>query len=691
MNMKSDFRKIILIPVLFSLFSLLFFSSCANRFDKDSERIFLKSWSYSLDGVKYNDIPGRTLESIHKLVPGEKGFITLHTEFELPWKMMSDDIGLVLGKILVAAKIFLNGQEIGTVGNFPPNIFNAGQCFTNIKLNPKFLKIDAPNTLEIVLWVEGKGGVSDIPFVSSYQDTLKFSNRMTFIYSKLNLIFVWTMILTTIAFYMFYWHQRKDKQFKNYAFMNFWTAFYLFPSALAEFPNFIGIMPYVWWLKLLEGCSAVIVTYYATSFIRSFLGVKSKKIVEYVRVGVLGLILVYVLCIPSVHFFYTKIYILAGLLFIQLLFGIPNMIIEMFRKNPAVKKLLLGFSPVILTVCIDFFIKVFLKLEMAPLITIYGWQMTVLTFLAIVTKRYAKIRVNYEYLNENLEKEVKQRTMELTLANEELEKRQAEADRDMALAVHVQQSFYPKEIKFSGWDVGVSFNPLSGVSGDLYDFFKMDGKLRGFSLFDVSGHGISSGLVTMLAKNAIFHSFRNSLSMKLDEAMELVNNNVISVKGEIENYLAGVLFRIDKDNPNALEFVNAGGPHPIFKSKSKKKNAELLLPDEKKPHYGMIGVSGLAVKFQVIKKKMKPGDVLVLYTDGISETENYNGEPFGKERIMEILNKVEGSAQEIVDAIMQNLRDFADYKNIDDDITILVMKKTEDDDTIDDVLELETL
>ena len=86
---------------------------------------------------------------------------------------------------------------------------------------------------------------------------------------------------------------------------------------------------------------------------------------------------------------------------------------------------------------------------------------------------------------------------------------------------------------------------------------------------------------------------------------------------------------------------------------------------------------------------MKPGDVLVLYTDGISETENKNGEPFGKERIMDVLNRKEGSAQEIVDAIMNDLRDFAGFEKLDDDITVLVLKKTEEE--LEEVLELESL
>ncbi len=393
--------------------------------------------------------------------------------------------------------------------------------------------------------------------------------------------------------------------------------------------------------------------------------------------------------IPNQVFFYKYQFVMLGFILIQQVYSVSAVFSEFKKRNKQLINLVIGFSPVILTLFVDIVLKFVFRLSMVPYMTIFGWQMTSITFICIVTIQYSRIRKSFEYLNENLEKEVKERTLELTKANKELEKRQTEADRDMQLAVHVQQSFYAKKPEFPGWDIAVSFNPLSGVSGDMYDFFRVEGKLRGFGLFDVSGHGISSGLVTMLAKNSITNAFKETLSLKLDKAMEVVNQQVISIKGEIENYLTGILFRIDKEKPGKLEFVNAGGPHPVFKAKGKKEKAKLLLPNDKKLHYGMIGVKDLEVKFQVIKTKMKPGDVLVLYTDGISETENKNGEPFGKERIMDVLNRKEGSAQEIVDAIMNDLRDFAGFEKLDDDITVLVLKKTEEE--LEEVLELESL
>ena len=539
------------------------------------------------------------------------------------------------------------------------------------------------------MWVEGKGGISDKPFISTYTDTSRFTSTMTFFYSKLNLIFAWSMVLAAGIYLMFFAQQRKEKHYRDYALMNLWTAVYLVPMWASEIPNVLMRIPYIWWNTIFNGAVAIISNYYAVSFVRSFLGVETGKKTRICRriLTIIGII--FMVMIPNQVLFYKYQFVMLGFILIQQVYSVSAVFSEFKKRNKQLINLVIGFSPVILTLFVDIVLKFVFRLSMVPYMTIFGWQMTSITFICIVTIQYSRIRKSFEYLNENLEKEVKERTLELTKANKELEKRQAEADRDMQLAVHVQQSFYAKKPEFPGWDIAVSFNPLSGVSGDMYDFFRVEGKLRGFGLFDVSGHGISSGLVTMLAKNSITNAFKETLSLKLDKAMEVVNQQVISIKGDIENYLTGILFRIDKEKPGKLEFVNAGGPHPIFKAKGKKEKAKLLLPNDKKLHYGMIGVKDLEVKFQVIKTKMKPGDVLVLYTDGISETENINGEPFGKERIMDVLNRKEGSAQEIVDAIMNDLRDFAGFEKLDDDITVLVLKKTEEE--LEEVLELESL
>lgn len=663
---------------LFSILLVsLFFSSCTNRFNPHSKRQFLRHWSYSLDNQNFVDLPDGPMGSLHNYVPGHKGLIILKTEFDVPWELLAaGDAGLALGKIEIASRIYVNARQVAETGLFPPEEFYSGQAYTNIRLNPDMLRFDGKNELIIHLYVDGSGGISDCPFISTYEDTSSLTGRFSFLFSKLNLIFSFCMVLISISYMMIYAAHKKDKEYKDYALMNFWTAFYLVPMWIAEAPVFMGMFNLLWWCKFLEGVVAFFTAHCASSFILSFLKIKQSKRMMITRWVMLAVAVIIDLAIPSLVIFNRWKILIYVLILVQLSPAILILLRNFKAKKKEIFSLLLGFSPAIISVIADVILKGVARLEMVPLTTVYGWQVTTITFMAIVTRRYSVIRKSFEYLNDNLEKEVQERTDELRKTNEVLAIQNDQAKKDMELAVHVQKMFYPQDLNFLGWDVAVNFEPLSGVSGDLYDFYVLEGKLRGFGLFDVSGHGISSGLITMLAKNTIFQNFRETLPLKLSEAALITNDALIRAKGEVENYLTGCLFRIDSENPRKIEFINAGGPHPVYKQK--KKSPVFMVPDENKPQYGMFGVKNLKVEFQTIKQTVKTGDVLVLYTDGLTEAENVKGEAFGKERLLDALEKVSGSAQEILDSLMIEFKEFIGPNVLEDDITVIVLKRVDE-------------
>ena len=79
----------------------------------------------------------------------------------------------------------------------------------------------------------------------------------------------------------------------------------------------------------------------------------------------------------------------------------------------------------------------------------------------------------------------------------------------------------------------------------------------------MSGHGIASGLVTMLAKTVIDRKFRECADLPFPKAMEEINRQIIEEKGDIENYLTGVLLRI---NDNKVELISAGHPKVFLRT-----------------------------------------------------------------------------------------------------------------------------
>ena len=269
------------------------------------------------------------------------------------------------------------------------------------------------------------------------------------------------------------------------------------------------------------------------------------------------------------------------------------------------------------------------------------------------------------------------------------------------MAAIVQRKYFPApNKKFRGWDVAISYNPLSNVSGDLYDYYSKEGNLNGISLFDVSGHGLSASLVTMLAKNIIASSFERGVKRgrTVSDMLLSINSRLNDEKGTIDNYLTGLLFRFiyNDDDTCAVQFANAGHPHPILYSAKSKKVKPVKYEGDKK-HYGAIGIQGIDVSFPTTDFSMSDGDILLLYTDGLTESQNENLEPFGIERVEHVLSKnAKKPAVQIMDSLMYELEAFTDGVPKSDDVSVIIMKKepsslyVDSEETLDNI-ELEEL
>ena len=169
---------------------------------------------------------------------------------------------------------------------------------------------------------------------------------------------------------------------------------------------------------------------------------------------------------------------------------------------------------------------------------------------------------------------------------------------------------------------------MAAVSGDMIDVYHRQRNIDGVGIFDVSGHGLASGLVTMLVKNIIHQEFYKDTESDLAEMLERINSRIIQEKGEIKNYLTGILIRI---NGNKLELVNAGHPYPVVYKKDLK---ECFYIERLPASFGAIGMNDMPTCYQSQFVELNPGDELILYTDGITDTENGLKEVFGKENFI---------------------------------------------------------
>jgi len=308
----------------------------------------------------------------------------------------------------------------------------------------------------------------------------------------------------------------------------------------------------------------------------------------------------------------------------------------------------------------------------------------------VISLSNAKMYQNLSDLKDNLEERVLNRTEELMAAmeemeslneiltdtNQDLEYAKMVADRDMKMAVNVQKTLFPKVApQVRGWDIAFLFQPMSGISGDVYDFYQEDDSLKGLSLFDVSGHGIASGLITMIAKPIIHRYFTKMIDSKLHEALEMANKDIVKEIGDVDNYLTGVILKFDEDK-NIVEYVNAG--HPDILHRNKNRFVHKLNYKDRDFKGMFLGFRELESHYETLRFKMGKGEVLFLYSDCIIEAKNKNDEEYGIDALVKSFTEApDGTADEIQDYINNRFMDFTEGRKLDDDLTVIVIKKTD--------------
>lgn len=670
-------KKFLLLFFLFiSLFSL---TSCKE--DEDN-RIYLDSnWKYSIEGEKIEYIPISfdKLSTLNKLLPESKGYIWLRTNFYIPSSLKSKELALYMGIIEIADEIYINGHYLGKTGFFPPVEFSEGSNPSAFLISKDFIKYDTQNTLLIKIWVNGYGKIADTPFISDYSDVTNQKIQDNFIKSKIYMIVSYFMLIVSAIYIFLYLLRKTEKSNLSFSRLNFFSSLFLLPVYFGEY-SIIYTNKYSYLLleKIFFGCAAIISTYFAVSFIRDFFYRKDSKKRKIFRITFTSIQLLTIFSARNIPEFLFLMYFEYLAMSIQILYAVRIIFQEIKEKNKRVITLLIGFSPVLIAIILDLFVTLVFKTPFSILFIIIGWIFTIFIFLGILIINFVKMANRVEFINKNLELIVNDRTKMLASTNEllvesnkKLEYEKKRNEKEIELASYVQQSFYKKEIpQYSNWELSYYSKALAGVSGDFWDFFQDEKRLLGLGIFDVSGHGIASGLVTMLVKNIIEQEFYKGLTSNLDDVISFINSRVISEKGNIENYLTGILLRITDSH---IEMVNLGHPKAILYNK-KKKTASYI--ENGKNQYGVIGIPDFPINAEIINFKMNKGDELLLYTDGITEAENENKEYYGKDKLLNTFSKNAYNPIETqIEFLKKDIYDFIGNSEVKDDITFVILKK----------------
>lgn len=648
---------------------LTLFTSCFKKSTDNSYRIYFNyGWKYSTIGEpsEFISLPNDDLSHLSNLLDNRTGYVFLKKDFYLSPDLRHKDLSIFVGRLKIAAKVYINGHLLGQSGFFPPHEFTAGERSAYFSIPKEYLNFDKTNTLMICIWCHDYGSIRSTPFISLTEDIANKAEFENLINSKIYMIFSAFLIIVFFMYIFLFFLQKTQTENMSFAFLCLSTAFYLVVFYIGEY-SIIYKNGYSFLLfeKIFNGTAPILTCHFIICFTRDFLGYKEKKSVRLTRIFIT--LFCIILIFLGTDIVTTRILLRICFITMVFLFIYPlKLIIKSFRKrDPRVFHFILCFIPVYLSLIIQFISHVLLKKNVNSLMLAISWILVIFLFLGMLILNFVKLSKEVEFMNKNLEILVKVRT-------DALENEKKRALKEIELASFVQQSFYNLRLPdFKNFEVSYYNKPMAGVSGDLYDFYFSKDVLEGFGLFDVSGHGISSGLVTMLVKNIINDEFYKGKKLKLEDVMSITNDRIIVQKGNVENYLTGILARV---TGNSIEFVNAG--HPLVMHYKKKENKIELIKRGESSESSVIGISDFPVNFECVKIDVEKGDLLLLYTDGLTETMNRNREEFGIERLKRtFLKNSDEKIADQINLIVEEAKTFANRAKITDDITLLILKK----------------
>jgi sigma-B regulation protein RsbU (phosphoserine phosphatase) len=261
-------------------------------------------------------------------------------------------------------------------------------------------------------------------------------------------------------------------------------------------------------------------------------------------------------------------------------------------------------------------------------------------------------------------------TMAANLRNhmDELQRTTAEKERfakELEIANGIQQSFLPDSApKIAGIELVAKNIPALEIGGDFYDFIPVGTDRWGLVIADVSGKGVPAALFMALSRTLI----RASTLVNADPAQSIGHANRMIYEDSKSNMFVTLFYAVLDTREMTLDYVNAGH------------NPPLLLQGEAST-VRLLKARGIAlgvideVDLQSVKVDLTPGDVLVLYTDGVTEAINDKEEEFGEERLLRIIaENRKRPAQEIMDEILGAITSFAGDTPQYDDITLMILR-----------------
>ncbi|RPJ02662.1 MAG: GAF domain-containing protein [Chloroflexi bacterium] len=239
-------------------------------------------------------------------------------------------------------------------------------------------------------------------------------------------------------------------------------------------------------------------------------------------------------------------------------------------------------------------------------------------------------------------------------------------NRELETAHAIQASFLPDTIpQYEGWDIGARWIPVRNVAGDFFDFYHLDDEHLATVIADVSGKGIPAALFMALSVTVL--RFGMSINLPPDEVTRRANELIIA--DQRSRMFATTFVAYISLDTGAMQFAS-GGHNPALLYRAATQTCEY------------VSASGVAIgifkeaNFALETVSLEVGDILVLYTDGITEAINNDEDEFGEERLESLLiEHAHLPAAQLTDLILDAVNEFAEGQSLMDDATLLVLRR----------------
>ena len=237
-------------------------------------------------------------------------------------------------------------------------------------------------------------------------------------------------------------------------------------------------------------------------------------------------------------------------------------------------------------------------------------------------------------------------------------------EEEYRMAKEIQLNILPKQIPIiDGYDIFALNIPAREVGGDYYDFIKLINDRIAFCLGDITGKGLPAA---MLMAN-LQATLRGQVFTQKNVSDIIKNSNLLLLNSTAGNRFATLFYGELDFVHHTITYCNAGHDAPFkFKQNVITRLSEGGL---------LLGCFNFAV-FEQVSKQIEPGELLVIFSDGVTEAMNENNEEFGEDKLLNILKlNLSLSAKDLIEKIISEVKNHSRKVEQSDDITLMVLKR----------------